>query len=301
MTGNFEKIWGSLTKNGIWGTALLIQNEIRFHVSAFRSRGAEPYHNPTDSDLEDIEDSLIEAGEVLLDICCSAEEFESFKERFPFPDDYHGGKNSGVWNEKIFEHFLSAKLLDIDRYRPKDIFIDIAAGGSPWTLILRNHMNIEAYAIDMEVREPFLPYSFYRQEDATRTSFEPNSVKGLALHCAFEMFTGTSDSGAIAEFARILKPGGKALIVPLYMHTHNCTYSSPEYWGRGHGDPESHEYVRKDTRNIPCSRKYNAETLRRRILEPARLHGLTPRIHVLRNGRLLSSEIYCHFVLELEK
>jgi ubiquinone/menaquinone biosynthesis C-methylase UbiE len=290
-----------MARNGFRGTLRLILNELRFQASALHSRKADLYKNPTDNELKYIEQSLSAAGDVLYDFSCNPDEFELFKRRFPFPADYHGGKNTGYWNEKLFEHFLSCKLLGIERYASEDIFVDVAAGSSPWTLILRNKLGISSYAIDLDVGESFRSSDFYLQEDATLTSFKTNSVKGVALHCAYEMFAGDADSRAIAEFARILKPGGKAIIVPLYMHTHDCTYSSAEFWGRGYGDPGSREYVRTDTRNIPCSRKYSFKTLRTRVLDPARSHGLTARLYVVRNARQLSPEIYCHFVLELEK
>lgn len=290
-----------MARNGIRETLRLIMNELRFHVLALHSWKADLYKNPTDNELKEIELSLSAVGEVLYDYSCNPDEFDRFKRRFPFPADYHGGDRTGYWNEKLFEHFLSGTLLGIDCYTSDDVFVDVAAGSSPWTLILRETSGIAAYAIDLEVGESFRLSDCYLQEDATMTSFKTNSVKGIALHCAFEMFAGDSDSRAIAEFARILKPGGKAVIVPLYMHTHDCTYSSAEFWGRGYGDPGSREYVRRDTRNIPCSRKYSFKTLRTRVLDPARLHGLTTRLYVVRNSWQLSPEIYCHFVLELEK
>lgn len=301
MQSNSGRLLQFLARNGIRGVFRLIMNELRFHVSALHSWNADLYKNPTDNELQEIEQSLTEAGEILYDFSCNPDEFERFKRRFPFPADYHGGENTGYWNEKIFEHFLSGTLLGIEQYLSDDVFVDVAAGGSPWALILNEKLEISAYAIDLEVGEPFRSSDCYLQEDATRTSFESSSVKGIALHCAFEMFAGDSDSRAIAEFARILKPGGKAVIVPLYMHTHDCTYSSAEFWGRGYGDPDSREYVRTDTRNIPCSRKYSFKTLLTRVLDPARRHGLTPRLYVVRNSRQLSLEIYCHFVLELKK
>ena len=144
-----------------------------------------------------------------------------------------------------------------------------------------------------------LPY--YRQEDATQTSFENASVRGISLHCAYEMFLGEDDSRFINEVARILRPGGKVVILPLYMHTHHCAYSTPEYFGKGYADPTAMEYIRLDCTGIHSSRKYDAITLKRRILDPITSLGLGYKVLALRNKAELANNIYCHFIMEIVK
>ncbi|WP_425482769.1 hypothetical protein [Caldichromatium japonicum] len=80
-------------------------------------------------------------------------------------------------------------------------------------------------------------------------------MRGASLHCAFEMFAGDDDVLFVQEAARLLVPGGRVVILPLYMYTHYCAYSTPEYWGRGHSDPAAVEYVRMDTWGVLSSRK----------------------------------------------
>jgi ubiquinone/menaquinone biosynthesis C-methylase UbiE len=60
------------------------------------------------------------------------------------------------------------------------------------------------------------------------------------------MFMGADDTNLLKEMARILKPGGKVVILPLYLHTQYCAYSTPEYFGKGYSDLTAREYIRLD-------------------------------------------------------
>ncbi len=128
-----------------------------------------------------------------------------------------------------------------------------------------------------------------------------NSVRGVSLQCAYEMFMGEDDINFFKEMSRILKPGGKVVISPLYMHTHYCAYSTREYYGRGYSDPAAKEYVRLDCAGVPSSRKYDAATLRSRVLDPVGSFGMGCQLFALRNKAELGRNIYCHFILEVTK
>lgn len=91
------------------------------------------------------------------------------------------------------------------------------------------------------------------------------------------------------------------MIVPLYMHTHHCTYSTPEYWGKGRDDPGATEYLRRDCFGAPASRKYDAPTLKRRVLDVATGCGLRFKLHALRDKVGFGRGSYCHFILEIVK
>jgi hypothetical protein len=115
------------------------------------------------------------------------------------------------------------------------------------------------------------------------------------------MFMGQDDTRFIQELARILKVGGKVVILPLYMHTHYCAYSTPEYFGKSYSDPAAKEYVRLDCSGVPSSRKYDPLKLKERVLDAIIAAGLRYKVLVLRNKNELGKSIYCHFILEIEK
>lgn len=266
---------------------------------AWRVRHAPRYSNPSSLDIEAIESELGRIGVVVHDYTPSAKDFRVFQAARLFPAEYHGGMDGGVWDEKLLEHWISSERLGLKGYQAEDIYVDIAAASSPWAQILRERNGISAYAVDIEVGRFYRRLPYYRQEDATNTSFGNASVRGASLQCAYEMFLGTDDTDLIVEAARILKPGGKMVILPLYMHTHYCAYSTAEFYGKGYPDPEAKEYVRLDCSNVPSSRKYDAPMLKRRVLDPAVALGMGYRLFALRNKNELGKNIYCHFILEI--
>lgn len=167
---------------------------------------------------------------------------------------------------------------------------------------MRERLSTEAYAIDLgPVSAAYSSLGYYRSENATATRFASDSVASASLQCAYEMFQGQDDELLIDELARILKPGGCCVIVPLYMHTHYCAYSTPEYFGKGYSDLEAKEYVRLDCYGVPSSRKYDATQLKKRVLDRILKKGMTYRLRVLRNKQDFGANIYCHFILEIVK
>lgn len=296
----------ALKRHGIVGTVSKGLPYVRTQAAVWYHRrrlsDAPRYASPAPEELRIIEQRLAAAGVEVLDFSPSPEDFGRFKSDNWFPPGYHGGRNSGVWDEKLLEHWISYTLLDLPAYDPTDVFVDIAAAGSPWARELRRRLGIAAFANDLgPVPFDYRALDYYRSEDATNSAFEAGSVRGAALHCAFEMFVGEHDKLMIDELARILEPGGKAIVLPLYMHTHPCAYASPEYFGKGYADAGATEYVRFEVSNIPSSRKYDAVTLQDRVLDRIRSNGMSYRLHALRNKESLGDGIYCHFILEIMK
>jgi ubiquinone/menaquinone biosynthesis C-methylase UbiE len=138
-------------------------------------------------------------------------------------------------------------------------------------------------------------------ENATSTTFADASVRGASLQCAYEMFAGDDDKRFLSEVARILKPGGRVVILPLYTHTHYCAYASPEYYGKGRSDPDAKEYVRLDVVGIPSSRKYDPTQLKHWVLDRIVSLGMTYRLRALRSKSEFGAGVYCHFVLEITR
>ena len=264
-----------------------------------RSLTAPAYRPPDAEELVHIEHELAAAGMPCGDFRIEPDDFQTFKRLIRFPPEYHGGLVGGVYNEKLLEHFVAWNLLGLGQPGSSP-YVDIAACASPWAKLLRSH-GIEAYAIDLAIDAEFANLDYYRCEDATRSHFSGASMGGASLQCAYEMFTGDQDMALLTELGRILRPGGRAVISPLYTHTHACHYQTPEYFGRFPGDPGAKAYVRRDCWGVPSSRKYDAQTLRRRVWDNALRAGLMPSLKVLRNKQELGEGIYLHFILILDK
>jgi ubiquinone/menaquinone biosynthesis C-methylase UbiE len=261
-----------------------------------RYKNAPIYQNPTSDELADIEEDLKSFGIKVKQALLSNAELEEFKNNFRFPDDYHGGKDGGVWDEKIFEHFIAYKFCKLDKFNRGDVYVDIACSGSPWAKILREK-GYEAYAIDLKENKQFEGLEYYIQADAKKTNFHDSAVTACSLQCAYEMFIGYDDQLFLNECNRILRVGGKAVIAPLYMHTHHCGYSSPEYFRKGYADAGAKEYLRKDCSGIPFSRKYSASLLQERILNHIERLGMKYELLRVDNKEKFGQGIYCHFIL----
>jgi hypothetical protein len=284
------------------GPAGIVRTGLRFMLRTFhgwRTRAAQEYQPPTKDELLQIERRLGKLGVPCKDLLVDPAEFREFTEHFPFPPDYHGGVQGGVYHEKLLEHFIAWRLLGLGESYATP-YVDVAACNSPWAQQLRCR-NIEAYAVDLHRPTQFSKLPYYRQENATRTSFADESIASASLQCAYEMFLGDDDVRLIAELGRILRPGGKVVICPLYMHTHDCYYQTQEYFGQPYGDARARGYVRRDAWGVPASRKYSPESLKTRVIDTALRSGLNPHLYVLRNAGSIADGIYMHFVLLLEK
>ena len=262
------------------------------------------YSNPSNLDLADIEQALIDNKVKLVDYNPLLIGFESFKKQGWFSENYHGGSSFVAWNEKLLEHWIAYELLNLGNYGEHDIYVDIAAGASPWARELRTREKIKSFAIDLSpIPNEFKQLEYYRQENGTATRFADSSVRGVSLQCAFEMFSGNDDVALIGELSRILKKGGKAIIVPLYMHTSYRFYATPDFYGRNDNIQESDAdvYIRYDIEGIPSSRKYSATKLCTRIISEIERNSMDYTLRVLRNKSELGPDIYCHFILEITK
>lgn len=292
----------ALRRRGVLGTlgraTVLAAQVPRQSYYRWRHRAVPAYRPPSEPELERIEEALSAIGVRVMPLMVDPDEFSAFRHDFRFPADYHGGPGAAVWHEKLLEHFLAWRL-GISSLPDQAIYVDVAACTSPWARILREQKAVQAYAIDLDADRQFDDLPYYQRQDATRTDFADASVAAASLQCAFELFRGDDDIGLIRELARILAPGGTAVISPLYMHTHYCSYASPEYWGKGFADAGAREYIRWDLAGIPSSRKYDAVQLKRRILDTIGAVGMKYRLYALRGAERLGPGIYCRFVLEI--
>lgn len=284
---------------GLVGSVNAILIHANRHYHSVRTIAADEYSNPTDVELASIESRMMDIGILCNDFVVDEYEFDDFIRLVGFPTNYHGGTGTGVYREKLLEHFVAWKFLSLDKscYTP---YVDVAAGSSPWALLL-NSRGVDACAIDLSISPEFVTEICYLQQDATKTGFGDGSVGGASLQCAYEMFSEDQDAALLLELGRILKPGGRAVISPLYTHTHPCYYQTPEYYGVAYGDHEAKRYIRRDCWGVPFSRKYSPETLKSRVWDMALKARLLPSLHVLRNKRDMGDDIYLHYILVLDK
>lgn len=257
------------------------------------------YQNPTLSELQHIESTLISNGITPVDYRVDLNGFNAFQSEYQFGDRFYGGTGF-IFIEKVLEHYLAFDL-GLRSMPQGGYYIDVAAANSPWVKMLRDN-GYKADAIDLEPSKHYSSLPYYHVMDATQTCYDPQSIDFVSLQCAFEMFIHDDDMKLIHELSRILKPGGSALICPLYMHIEYCGYCSPEYWYRkDFHDSNAELYVSPNSYGIPFSRKYDVAKLQQRVLETITQNDMNYKIRILRNGADIDPQVYCYFILEIQK
>lgn len=214
---------------------------------------------------------------------CAAEEFAEYviQGQVPFP--------IVPAHKKALEFFFSFKILNP---RPEHHLMDLAGGRSQYLPALRRmHRCTHLYLSD----HIFTGVTTNEDQtivvggDAGKIQLADGSLDRIACHHAFEHFQDQSDSNAIREIGRLLRPGGVACIIPLF-----ATDKFIECWNipkKTTFDPSATLVVDLSA-SIPgadddghFARFYDIEALDRRVLRVAAEAGLSSSIAVCRlNG-----------------
>jgi SAM-dependent methyltransferase len=137
---------------------------------------------------------------------------------------WEGGKARAA-TEKWLEHFVSIDLLDL---KPSDVVVDVASCSSPFPDILRERWGCRTYRQDWSY-----PPGLNGDQiggDAAALPVPAEFADKLVLHCSFEHFEGDRDARFLREAERILRPGGRLCILPLYTNSRYCIQTDLEAW-----------------------------------------------------------------------
>lgn len=207
---------------------------------------------------------------------------------------YDAGKGWGA-REKYLEHFVPVDLM-----KPKrgQVLIDIASMESPFAEIAGKLFGLDAYRQDLIFRD-----GIHGREiggDAAALPVPDAFVDHMTLHCSFEHFEGDADSRFIREAERVLKPGGKVCILPLYTATEYAIQTYARGWRRFRApfDPGDKVYV-DESWGPPHCRFYDPAAFVRRVVE--HLGGLKLRLLEIDNVERCGSECYLRYIALLEK
>jgi hypothetical protein len=125
-------------------------------------------------------------------------------------------------HEKSLEHFIAQKLLGLSE---SDTYVDVASEHSPVPEIYGRLYGCSTYAQDLSY-PPGLHGTRIGGSAAAMPVTAGFATK-MALHCSFEHFEGTADAGFVRECARVLAPGGVAVVVPLYLNDVYAVQTNP--------------------------------------------------------------------------
>jgi SAM-dependent methyltransferase len=129
----------------------------------------------------------------------------------------YGKEFPNYYNEhhlkKCLEHYLSFVLLDLNG---SEVLMDIASAISKMPDIAKKHYGLtKVYRQDL-LNEPGVNGELIGS-NAAEIPLASESVDVMTLHNSFEHFEEDSDVGFIKEANRVLRPGGRVCIIPLFL------------------------------------------------------------------------------------
>jgi SAM-dependent methyltransferase len=245
-------------------------------------------------DVDGVRDALRARGIPVEPLRVSLKGLAEFIARSAYPADYHD-RGGIVFAEKTLEHHLSLELLGIGA---GDTYIDLASDRSPFPAFVRDAVGCRVYVNDLGY-PPGVTEGGRIGSDASRLPLPDGSISRATLHCSLEHFEGDADVRLVRELGRVLAPGGRACILPLYLHTRYVGLTDPLVDRAGLvWDPEMATVVRRGY-GQRHGRFYDVARLEQRIL--SRLGPLRARLFQVENLDEVAAGLWCHWVLLLEK
>lgn len=293
-----EEVWRAVDE-----ALPIVAQLVEFRRSPPEAR--QSFHDHTKAPLENfavyqgVRDRLAAAGVPVQEVDLDSADFRRWLEEFPEIRDAYLPYGD-VFVEKSLEHYLAFRHL---RLAPGDVYLDVAAATSVWADALRRR-GVTSYRLDR--RYPPGIHGMDIGADAGDTGLPDGFATALSAQCAFECFQGDVDVRFVREAARILSPGGRFAILPLYLDDAYFISTSP-YCDQGEiaVEPEAMKLWRDDAYREPFSRHYSPEAFARRIYAalPAGLRG---KVLFVRNlpeviREFPGQRVYCIFVFLGEK
>jgi hypothetical protein len=208
---------------------------------------------------------------------------------------YYGGHAGPTFPEKSLEHYLAAKLLELG---PNDVYIDMASATSPVPEVYSRLFGCKTYRQDLSY-----PPGINGDRiggDAGAIPVPDGFATKMGLHCSFEHFEQDSDTRFIIEAGRVLQPGGKVSILPLYFFSRYAIQTDPAVFPEGgmEFEPDAVLYCKKGYRNRH-GRFYDVSHFINRFRNA--LNRLDLIIYLVKNARNVHSSCYVRFIAILEK
>ena len=254
-------------------------------------------------DIQQIHTEFEQAG---FDIIDQAIDFGAWKQwrsevnyERNYPKYINQFKNN--MNEKSLQHYLSMLLLGKGA---DDTIMDVASSFSVFPEILKDYYGLsKVWRQDMEYAEGV--HGNKIGSFGSSIPLDDGVIDGITLHCSLEHFEGDEDIRLFHEAFRLLRPGGKICIIPLYMANILTVITSPSVWANKFTSySEMPEFDKRAVVHIQESKKqrqiklYDVKTLKEDLLIPFADKATIKIYHFPNNGEVKSCPVYA---LILEK
>ena len=249
-------------------------------------------------DPQAVRAQLEQSGILVESYCVDVADFRCWCQAASYADFY---RDSPAHVEKLLEHYLSLQLLP--PITSQSVIVDVACAGSPFAAAMRRLYGCVTCRQDLVYPEGIHRAADGIEEIGGNAAFMPlpdSFASGLVSHCAFEMFIGDNDSLFIREAARVLQPGGRLVIIPLYLSSLHHHLVDPLADRRGVSyDPEARIVYRPGFYRVASARFYSVEAFMRRVV--VYQSGLSLKMIFVENEKEVDPSCYLKFVAVFEK
>ena len=259
-----------------------------------QSRGGRPVRGIVEH--EDVTPELRDAGVKVESYEIPLEGFDAYIQEAGYAGlPYYDHGRAATAREKYLEHYVSLRMLEPE---PGQVLIDVASMNSPFSEIAAKLHGLTTYRQDMMYPEGL--HERTMGGDAAEMPIPDGFVDHLVMHCSFEHFEGDSDSRFIREASRVLKPGGRLCILPLYTSSTYAIQTHPRGLQRQHleFEPGDTVYV-SDEWGPPHQRSYDAAAFLRRIV--SQLGDLDLTVYRVTNLDDVGGNCYLRYAALFEK
>ncbi|HRC32824.1 MAG TPA: methyltransferase domain-containing protein [Bacteroidia bacterium] len=252
-----------------------------------------------DPTLDDVlEKQLLHANIPVSHFHININGYKDYLQKANYPSDYYGGQpGQNNFTEKTLEHFVGTCFIPFTRDM---VFMDVAACTSPFSSIAQKVFGVQkVYQQDL-----IYPKGINGNKIggyAHETTLPSNSVDAITLHCSLEHFEGDTDKLFFAEVNRILKTGGKAVILPFYFaHTYTIHIDPAFNLLRNH-----HPIIDAEADLHYCnwyqyhSRHYDVMQVQKRIA--SQMPDCSIKLFRVDNFREVWDKSYLRWILEITK
>lgn len=198
--------------------------------------------------------------------------------------------------EKFLEHQVSVDLLGISN--GPGLLVDVASCRSYFPDIMRRR-GFRVIAQDLSY-PPGL-HGDTLGGDAAAMELPEAAVDGITLHCSFEHFEGDADTRFVTNVSRLLKPGARAVILPLYLHDTFVIETDPLVSAGNVPLDEGASLVASYGYTNRFGRHYDVPALFKRVLLPATQAGLRATVVRIAGAKNVSKGCYLRYALVLER
>jgi hypothetical protein len=205
-------------------------------------------------------------------------------------DDFSGFKavyhdpRGMIDDAKLVEYYISYRWLDLG---PDDTYIDVAAQDCPFAFFVQDRFGSTVYRQDLY----YLKKGIHGADiggSAAKIPLPAGSVSKISLHNSLEHFEGKNDIKFFREAQRLLRAGGRLLVVPLFI---GDRYSTVEDAGWVDDDGVKHLWGV----GARFARWYDLPQFKTRILD--RSPELAVRVYHVENATEIDPTCFPYFAM----